>query len=120
MSQLTVPLVTPQRFRRFETPASIVPVINREHRGALMAIAMCSQHPRIFTRDQLMAAGNFSVARQGPLCAFTAFHWWILRINDWLPRTGWRVNDFQNYRLTQITREHAAWLEWKLNRRGTA
>lgn len=85
-----------------------------------MLIAMCGHHPRIFAREELMQIGNFRVTQLGALCAFTAFHWWMLRINDRLPRTGWRVNDVQNYRLTPITKEHAERLEWRLNRQASA
>jgi hypothetical protein len=65
----------------------------------------------------LMEVGAFVplAGRLPDLSHFTAFEFWLLRINDTLPRTGWRINDVHHYRLTPITAEHEAWLSHKLN-----
>lgn len=51
-------------------------------------------HPpaQFIPRAQLMQVGGITPRSSGgPLCAITAFYWWIERINDRLPRLGWRI-----------------------------
>ena len=112
-----IPVIISTRFSRLADPKEILPLIDRNHRGASMLSSLCAQYPRIFTERELMWVGQFKVDTMGPICAFTAFHFWILRINDRLPRTGWRINDTNNFRLEPISADQAAVLEQRLNRR---
>lgn len=109
-------IITSERFDRLDHPRKIDALIYRQHRMAKLLLAMCYNHPRIYSRDELMAIGGFtSAACGGPICAITSFHFWMLRINDTLPRTGWRVNDASGYRLTPITLAQEAELRHRLN-----
>src|SRR5688572_21668724 len=105
------------QYRPIIEPGSIEPFVNPNHRGASMLRAMCRDPARAFTRYELMAIGGFNAAAcGGPLCAITAFHWWIMRINDRLPRTGWRIAEgVSSYFLTKIAPDHADRLRRKLN-----
>lgn len=106
-------IISADRFQRLAVPLDILPLIDRDHRGASMLIHMCRRHPLVYGRDDLMKVGGFSESVQGAICAYTAFEWTILRINDRLPRTGWRING--SYRLEMISDEQAAWLTRRLN-----
>jgi hypothetical protein len=109
---MTKPIITATKYGRREQPQDIIPVVDREHEAARILIAMCQTYPRIYTRHELMRIGGFH--RRDGVTEYTSFHWWMLRINDTLPRTGWRINDTSNYRLQSITAEHEVALIRKL------
>ncbi len=107
------PIISSNRFERLTLPRDIDPLINRDHRMARVLITMIFNHPRIYSRPELMKIGGF-LAVDG-VTEFSAFHFWMLRINDTLPRTGWRVNDNAGYRLTPVTKAHEDELRYRLN-----
>lgn len=111
------PIITASHYRRYADPADIVRIIDRGHRGAKLLTAMCMRSARIWTRRELMEAGGFIPPpgwTDDGVTHFTAFEFWLLRINDTLPRTGWRINDVHNYRLQAISPEQESWLIAKL------
>lgn len=114
---MTVQIVTQAVFKKVAAPLDLIPLINSEHRAASMLKALCRHHPDAVDADSLM---NYGGLREGHQRA--AFHWWMMRINDRLPRTGWRVEDVgrNGVRLARITPEHQRMLEERLNREAAA
>lgn len=96
------PIIINTRFRRYAEPSAIADAIDSDHRMASVLNAMCFRHPRVFNRRELMNIGGFAVPGDG-VTPFTSFHYWMLRVNDTLPRTGWRVDDTQGFRLAPIS-----------------
>lgn len=113
------PIISATRFKRYPSPSEILPLINSEHRGAALLAHMCSRYPHFARRRELMEAGGFTVSIcGGPICAPVAFEYWIMRINDRLPRTGWRIaTEGAVYKLEPIERGQERML---IERLGTA
>ena len=100
------PIISATRFKRYPSPSDILPLINVSHRGSRLLAHMCSRYPNTQRRRDLMEATGFTVAAcGGPICAAASFEFQILRINDRLPRTGWRIaTDGAVYKLEPIER----------------
>lgn len=98
------PIITLKGFHKCERPLDVVRFIDKSHRAAGMLAAICRRPNLRYDRSELMEIGGFVATRFQPLTPFTAFHFWILRINDTLPRTGWRIRD--DYRIERISAEH--------------
>lgn len=98
------PIVSLTTFKRYPSPSEILPLINSEHRGAALLAHMCSRYPHFARRRELMEAGGFTISIcGGPVLAAASFEFWIMRINDRLPRTGWRIaTDGAIYKLEPI------------------
>lgn len=98
------PIIPLKHFKRHPSPEGILPLINSEHRGAALLAHICSRYPHFSRRRELMVAGGFTISMcGGPICAPAAFEFWILRINDRLPRASWRIStDGAVYKLEPI------------------
>ena len=94
------PIITLKKFRKCERPQAVLLHMRRDHPAAEVLRAICLEPGRAFKRHELIPLLN----RQNIGCAAAAFEFWILRINDTLPRTGWRLRD--DYRIERISAEH--------------
>ena len=71
----------------------IIPHIPEDFRCRRMLQLLCWQSPNSVSQTELMRTGSFSEALQGPLCAYTAFEYWMLQIDAQLKPLGWRVEE---------------------------
>jgi hypothetical protein len=79
-------------------------VLNADHKGYPIVKLMTHYHPRPIKRDALRKVANLD-GREPRHAA--SFEWLLLRINDTLPLTGWRIHeDGDTYHLKTITEEH--------------
>jgi hypothetical protein len=87
-----------------ERAGDILKRLNSEHPGARLVSFMAMQHPRTITRATMRRISNTD--GQEPRFA-ASFEWLLMRINDTLPLTGWKITDrHERYRLERISQEH--------------
>ncbi|HTV69301.1 MAG TPA: hypothetical protein VMF90_12260 [Rhizobiaceae bacterium] len=108
------PIITSDKFERLDHPRAIAPLVEKNHRMTTVLVTMLFHHPRIWNRAELLSIGGF-IDNGDHVTHLTSFHYWMLRINDTLPRTGWRVNDAQGYRLVRVSLEQERTLRARLN-----
>ena len=98
-----------------ERPGEILRRLNSEHPGARLVSFMAMQYPRVIFRNTMRRVSDTD--GDEPRHA-ASFEWLLLRINDTLPLTGWRIGeDGERYRLARISQEHHDRLVAKHNAR---
>jgi hypothetical protein len=99
-SDLPLVWIKPQRLLSRE----IISACDSRHPGHPIVKLLTHYYPRPITREALRKISNTD--GKEPRHA-ASFEWLILRINDTLPLTGWRIHeDGDRYHLKQITDEH--------------
>jgi len=103
------PIINLKRFRKCDRPQAVLLHLRRDHPAAELLRAICLEPGRVFSRPELvkLLRLGWNVGH-----ANAALEFWILRINDSLPRTGWRIRD--DYRIERISAEHENRLRLRL------
>lgn len=103
------PIITLSGFHKCERPQDVVRFISRDHPAASILRAICLAPHIAFDVRELVNVAGFST---GHVIARVEF--WLMRINDTLPRTGWEINSER--RIQRISPQHENRLILKLGR----
>lgn len=76
-----------------QSAAEIIGQIPHDYRCLDMVAFLFRESPNDVSQTKLMQLGRFSESIQGPLCAYTAFEYWMLQLNAELRRFGWRIEE---------------------------